>query len=46
MQTRRLTAPHAELTKTIQDYYRRAIDATEEAGRPVPVYQIFRGDAA
>lgn len=36
----------ASLTKTIQDYYRRAITASEAAGRPVPVYQILRGDAA
>ncbi|WP_026923950.1 NAD(P)-dependent oxidoreductase [Glycomyces arizonensis] len=36
----------AELTKTAQDYYRRAIDATEKAGHPVPVYRIVRGDAA
>ncbi|GAB3660989.1 NAD(P)-binding domain-containing protein [Glycomyces tarimensis] len=36
----------AALTKTIQDYYRRAIDASEAAGKPVPVYQILRGDAA
>ncbi len=34
----------AALTRTIQDYYRRALDASEERGRPVPVYQIVRGD--
>lgn len=36
----------ATLTRTVQSYYQRAIDATEQAGRPVPVYQILRGDAA
>ncbi|GAB4003114.1 hypothetical protein GCM10029992_43450 [Glycomyces albus] len=36
----------AELTKTVQDYYRRAIEATDRAGHPVPVYRIIRGDAA
>jgi 3-hydroxyisobutyrate dehydrogenase-like beta-hydroxyacid dehydrogenase len=36
----------ATLTKTVQSYYQRAIDATEQAGHPVPVYQILRGDAA
>jgi 3-hydroxyisobutyrate dehydrogenase-like beta-hydroxyacid dehydrogenase len=34
-----------ELTKTVQDYYRRAIDAGEKTGETVPVYQIIRGDA-
>lgn len=32
----------ATLTKTIQGYYQRALDASEEAGRAVPVYQILR----
>jgi 3-hydroxyisobutyrate dehydrogenase-like beta-hydroxyacid dehydrogenase len=36
----------AELTRTIQGYYQRALDASERAGRPVPVYQIMRGTAA
>jgi 3-hydroxyisobutyrate dehydrogenase-like beta-hydroxyacid dehydrogenase len=36
----------ATLTKTVQDFYQRAIDATEQAGRPVPVYQILRGTTA
>ncbi|WP_026930446.1 NAD(P)-dependent oxidoreductase [Glycomyces tenuis] len=35
----------AELTKTIQDYHRRAIAATEKAGHPVSVYRVLRGDA-
>ncbi|WP_026930447.1 NAD(P)-dependent oxidoreductase [Glycomyces tenuis] len=34
----------AELTKTVQDYYQRALDATERTGAIVPVYQIIRGD--
>jgi 3-hydroxyisobutyrate dehydrogenase-like beta-hydroxyacid dehydrogenase len=36
----------ATLTRTVQGFYQRAIDATEQAGRPVPVYQIIRGTAA
>ncbi|WP_372451566.1 NAD(P)-dependent oxidoreductase [Glycomyces salinus] len=36
----------ARLTRTVQDYYRRAIEATDKAGHPVPVYRIIRGDAA
>lgn len=36
----------ATLTKTVQGFYQRAIDATEQAERPVPVYQIIRGTAA
>jgi 3-hydroxyisobutyrate dehydrogenase-like beta-hydroxyacid dehydrogenase len=36
----------AGLTRTVQDYYRRAIDATEREGRPVPVYEIISGRAA
>ena len=36
----------AALTHTIQDYYQRALDATEKTGEVVPVYQIFRGTAA
>jgi 3-hydroxyisobutyrate dehydrogenase-like beta-hydroxyacid dehydrogenase len=36
----------ATLTRTVQSYYQRAIDATEKAGGPVPVYRILRGDAA
>ena len=36
----------AGLTRTVQDYYRRAIEATEAAGKPVPVYQLLRGDAS
>lgn len=35
-----------ELTKTVQDYYRRAIEASETAGRTVPVFQIIRDHAA
>jgi 3-hydroxyisobutyrate dehydrogenase-like beta-hydroxyacid dehydrogenase len=35
----------AALTRTVQGYYRRALDAGEERGHPVPVYQIIRGDA-
>ncbi|HEU5129363.1 MAG TPA: NAD(P)-binding domain-containing protein [Glycomyces sp.] len=33
------------LTATVQDYYRRALDASEAAGKPVPVYQIIRDHA-
>lgn len=36
----------AEITRTIQGYYQRALDASEKAGRPVPVYQILRGTTA
>lgn len=36
----------AALTKTIQDYYQRALDASEKTGDTVPVYQILRGDAS
>ncbi|RRR96964.1 NAD(P)-dependent oxidoreductase [Glycomyces terrestris] len=35
----------AAITKTIQDYYQRALEASERAGEAVPVYRIFRGDA-
>ncbi|WP_205325582.1 NAD(P)-dependent oxidoreductase [Glycomyces sp. YM15] len=35
----------ASLTRTIQDYYQRALDASEKAGHPVPVYQILRQNA-
>jgi 3-hydroxyisobutyrate dehydrogenase-like beta-hydroxyacid dehydrogenase len=35
----------ASLTRTVQDYYRRAIDATERTGDPVPVYQFLSGNA-
>lgn len=31
----------AEITKTIQQYYQRAIDASEKTGNVVPVHQIF-----
>jgi len=31
----------AEITKTIQQYYQRALDASNKAGRVVPVHQIF-----
>ncbi|MEU5875725.1 NAD(P)-binding domain-containing protein [Glycomyces sp. NPDC047369] len=34
----------AALTRTVQDYYRRALDATERTGTVVPVYRLFRGD--
>lgn len=33
----------AALTRTIQDYYQRALDASEKEGRAVPVYQVIRG---
>ncbi|GAB3228428.1 NAD(P)-binding domain-containing protein [Glycomyces halotolerans] len=36
----------AALTKTVQDYYRRAIEASDRAGHAVPVYRILRGEAA
>lgn len=36
----------ASLTETVQDFYQRAIDASEQAGRPVPVYRILRGTDA
>ncbi|MCC3765230.1 NAD(P)-binding domain-containing protein [Glycomyces sp. TRM65418] len=36
----------ASLTETAQDFYQRAIDASERAGRPVPVYQLLRGTDA
>ncbi|MFG3341124.1 NAD(P)-binding domain-containing protein [Glycomyces sp. NPDC048151] len=29
------------ITKTIQDYYQRALDASDKTGRVVPVHQIF-----
>jgi 3-hydroxyisobutyrate dehydrogenase-like beta-hydroxyacid dehydrogenase len=32
----------ASLTRTIQDHYQRALDASEKAGHAVPVYQILR----
>src|SRR5690606_42089717 len=35
-----------ELTKTVQDYYRRAIEASETAGKTVPVFQIIRDHPA
>lgn len=35
----------ATLTRTVQGFYQRAIDATEQAGRPVPVYRLIRGTA-
>jgi 3-hydroxyisobutyrate dehydrogenase-like beta-hydroxyacid dehydrogenase len=35
----------AAITRTIQDYYQRALDASEQTGTVVPVYRIFRGDA-
>ncbi|GAA2265720.1 NAD(P)-binding domain-containing protein [Glycomyces scopariae] len=34
----------AAITRTIQDYYQRALDATERTGAVVPVYRLFRGD--
>ncbi|WP_112138457.1 NAD(P)-dependent oxidoreductase [Glycomyces dulcitolivorans] len=34
----------AAITRTIQDYYQRALDATEKTGEVVPVYRLFRGD--
>lgn len=34
----------AELTRSIQSYYRRAIEASEQTGRVVPVYELMRGD--
>ncbi|MCO1656718.1 NAD(P)-dependent oxidoreductase [Pseudonocardia humida] len=36
----------AALTRTIQDYYQRALDASARAGSAVPVYRILRGTAA
>lgn len=36
----------ASLTRTIQDHYRRALDASEQAGHAVPVYRVLRGDAS
>ncbi|WP_030157043.1 NAD(P)-dependent oxidoreductase [Glycomyces sp. NRRL B-16210] len=36
----------ADLTRAVQRYYRRALDASEQTGRPVPVYRIFRGETA
>ncbi|GAA2157191.1 MULTISPECIES: imine reductase family protein [Glycomyces] len=36
----------ASLTRTVQDYYRRAIDATEESGEFVSVYRLIRGATA
>jgi 3-hydroxyisobutyrate dehydrogenase-like beta-hydroxyacid dehydrogenase len=36
----------ASLTKTVQDYYRRAIDASDEAGEFVSVYRLIRGATA
>ncbi|SDE54335.1 NAD(P)-dependent oxidoreductase [Glycomyces harbinensis] len=36
----------ASLTKTAQSFYQRAIDASEKAGRPVPVYRVLRGETA
>ncbi|THV30929.1 NAD(P)-dependent oxidoreductase [Glycomyces paridis] len=35
----------ADLTRTIQDYYRRALDASEATGQAVPVYRVLRGKA-
>ncbi|GAA1679037.1 NAD(P)-binding domain-containing protein [Glycomyces endophyticus] len=34
----------AAITRTIQDYYRRALDASERTGTAVPVYRLFRGE--
>lgn len=31
------------LTRTIQDYYQRALDASDKTDRAVPVYQVIRG---
>jgi 3-hydroxyisobutyrate dehydrogenase-like beta-hydroxyacid dehydrogenase len=36
----------ASLTRTVQDFYRRAVEATEAAGSPVPVYRLISGAAA
>jgi 3-hydroxyisobutyrate dehydrogenase-like beta-hydroxyacid dehydrogenase len=36
----------ADLTRTIQNYYQRALDASEKAGAPVPVYRVLRGQTA
>ncbi|MEU6859178.1 NAD(P)-binding domain-containing protein [Glycomyces sp. NPDC046736] len=35
----------ADLTRTLQRYYQRALDASEKSGTPVPSYQIFRHGA-
>jgi 3-hydroxyisobutyrate dehydrogenase-like beta-hydroxyacid dehydrogenase len=35
----------AELTKAVQSYYQRAMEASEKTGRIVPVFQILRGEA-
>ncbi|MQM25510.1 NAD(P)-dependent oxidoreductase [Glycomyces albidus] len=37
---------NADLTRTIQSFYQRALDASEQAGTPVPVYRILRGQNA
>jgi 3-hydroxyisobutyrate dehydrogenase-like beta-hydroxyacid dehydrogenase len=36
----------AALTRTIQSFYQRALEASEKAGTPVPVFQVLRGTAA
>ncbi|WP_091040647.1 NAD(P)-dependent oxidoreductase [Glycomyces harbinensis] len=36
----------ATLTRTIQGFYQRALEASEKTGSPVPVYRILRGSAA
>jgi 3-hydroxyisobutyrate dehydrogenase-like beta-hydroxyacid dehydrogenase len=36
----------ASLTRTVQDYYQRAIDATAESGEFVSVYRLIRGTGA
>ena len=33
----------AGMTRTVQQYYRRALAASERVGRVVPVYQVLRG---
>lgn len=33
----------AAITRTIQDYYQRALDASEQKGEAVPVYRVIRG---
>lgn len=35
----------ADLTRAAQRYYRRALDAGERTGEPVPVYRVLRGTA-
>jgi 3-hydroxyisobutyrate dehydrogenase-like beta-hydroxyacid dehydrogenase len=36
----------ASLTRTVQDYYQRAIDASDESGEFVSVYRLIRGATA